>query len=163
MKQGMAFGAGIGGGGGVDVGAVVGNMEAAGIQRTPIVNRTMAGGAMGMQAGGGMAQWRQPQAPVARHAAQRQPFNAMMDQRSFRTSGSTARSEHSDSTTEVENLIAQTGTRHGGRSNQGGGAQWSVPQHRIAGAQAAVPRGFGQPSSKRTGPKFKPALGVPMG
>ncbi|KAI0366384.1 hypothetical protein BV20DRAFT_652995 [Pilatotrama ljubarskyi] len=158
MRQGIAFG----GGGGVDVGAVVGNMEAAGIQRTPIVNRTMAGGPIGMQSGGGMAQWRQPQAPVARHAAQRHPFNTM-DQRSFRTSGSTARSEHSDSTTEVENLIAHTGGRHGGRSNQGGGAQWSVPQHRIAGAQAALPRGFGQPSSKRTGPKFKPAMGVPMG
>lgn len=31
MKQGMAFGAGIGGAGGVDVGAVVGNMEATGV------------------------------------------------------------------------------------------------------------------------------------
>lgn len=87
------------------------------------MNRTMAGG---MQPGGG-ATWRQPQAPVARHAAQRQPFSAM-DMRSFRTSASTARSEHSDSTAEVEGLVNQTGgrSRHGGRSNDQG--QWSGQQ-----------------------------------
>ncbi|KAI0637757.1 hypothetical protein C8Q77DRAFT_387441 [Trametes polyzona] len=179
LKQGMAFGGGIGGAVGVDVGAVVGNMEAAGIQRTPIVNRTTGSGAFGMQPGTN-ATWRQPQAPVARHPAQRQPFNAM-DQRSFRRSASTARSDHSDSTgtADVEGLIAQTGGRHAGRSNN---PQWSVPQQRMMAAQAGQSRGekrrlsgtivlcrsahretgFAQPSSRRTGPKFKPT-GVPLG
>ncbi|OJT07345.1 hypothetical protein TRAPUB_1811 [Trametes pubescens] len=133
MKQGMAFGAGIGGAGGLDVGAVVGNMEATGVQRTPIVNRTMAGG---MPPGGG-ATWRQPQAPVARHAAQRQPFSAM-DMRSFRTSASTARSEHSDSTAEVEGLVSQTGgrPRHGGRSNDQG--QWPQQQRGVTAQTQSV-------------------------
>ncbi|KAH9853827.1 hypothetical protein C2E23DRAFT_96875 [Lenzites betulinus] len=152
MKQGMAFGAGIGGAGGVDVGAVVGNMEATGIQRTPIVSRTMGG----MPPGNG-ATWRQPQAPIPRHAAQRQPFSAAMDQRSFRTSASTARSDHSDSTAEVEGLIAQTSGRHASRNNMPG--QWAMPQQRSMSAQNphAQNRGYAQPSSKRTGPKFKPA------
>ncbi|RPD74480.1 hypothetical protein L226DRAFT_75340 [Lentinus tigrinus ALCF2SS1-7] len=114
LKQGMAFasGAGIGGPVGVDVGAVVGNMEAAGIQRTPIGNRTMAGGPIGMQSG---SAWRQPQPPHARGrpTAQRQPFSAM--EGSFRTSVSTTRSDHSDSTAEVEALLAQTG-RHPARN-----------------------------------------------
>ncbi|KAI0829396.1 hypothetical protein BC628DRAFT_1131096 [Trametes gibbosa] len=152
MKQGMVFGAGIGGAGGVDVGAVVGNMEATGIQRTPIVNRTMGG----MQPGGGATTWRQPQAPIPRHAAQRQPFSAM-DQRSFRTSASTARSDRSDSTAEVEGLIAQTSGRHGMRNNPHG--QWAIPQQRAISAQNVhgQARAFAPPSSKRTGSKFKPA------
>ncbi|KAI0334818.1 hypothetical protein GY45DRAFT_1052361 [Cubamyces sp. BRFM 1775] len=159
LKHGYATG--IGGAGGLDVGAVVGNMEAAGIQRTPIVNRTAAGGPIGVQQGTAGTAWRQPQAGTSRHgAAQRQPFNAM-DHRSFRTSaGSTARSEHSDSTVEVENLVANTGGgRHGGRNTA---PQWSVPQQRMSTAQAAFARGFAPPAVKRSGPKFKPA-GVPMG
>ncbi|CDO74092.1 hypothetical protein BN946_scf185043.g142 [Trametes cinnabarina] len=166
MRQGMAFGTGVGGDRvGLDVGAVVGNMEAAGIQRTPIVNRSMAGGGpIGMAPGGvgTNSTWRQPQAPVARHAhtGQRHPFNAM-DQRSFRTSASTARSDHSDSTAEVENLVASTSGRHGGRGTHGANAQWAVPQQRGSTSQAAFARGFAQ-ASKRGGPKFKPA-GVPIG
>lgn len=168
LRQGAAFTGGIGGPAGVDVGAVVGNMEAAGIQRTPIVNRTMAGGPIGMQTTG-TATWRQPQHANhvrGRQAAQRQPFSTM--EGSYRTSVSTTRSDRSDSTAEVENLLAQTGRYAHGRNPN---AQWStnVPQvqtahstpARVSTAQAAT-RGFAQPSSKRVGPKFKPA-GVPMG
>ena len=210
LKQGAAFAGGIGGPAGVDVGAVVGNMEAAGvsspsharyrehgperlslqIQRTPIVNRTMVGGPIGMQTTAAAA-WRQPQ-PVThvrgRQAAQRQPFNTM--EGSYRTSVSTTRSDKSDSTAEVENLLAQTGRYSHGRNPN---AQWptNMPQvqtaHstpvRVSTAQAAtrgnvsplvvcnccatlttcaMRPGFAQPSSKRVGPKFKPA-GVPMG
>ncbi|KAI0676821.1 hypothetical protein C8Q78DRAFT_47645 [Trametes maxima] len=145
LQQGMIFGSGLSGAVGVDVGAVVGNMEAAGIQRTPIVNRTVAGGPIGVQSGHGGAWRQQPQAPVGRLVAQRQPFSANpMDQRSFRTGGggsTSARSDRSDSTTEVENLIAQTG-RHSGRSMHGAHPQWVVPQHRVSTAtsQAAITR-----------------------
>ena len=191
----MPFGTGTGIGG-VDVGAVVGNMEAAGvrrarastltprlrsdshcqIQRTPIVNRTMAGGPMGMQQG---SAWRQPQASSharGRQPAQRQPFSAMDG--SFRTSVSTTRSDHSDSTAEVENLLAHTGRSSARNANHnafGGGMQQRVPTgqpvpSRGTSACAALKcdcslsrtSAFGQPSSKRSGPKFKPA-GVPLG
>ena len=76
------------------------------IQRTPIVNRTMAGGPIGGQSSG---TWRQPQLPHTRgrSTAQRQPFSGMDG--SFRTSVSTTRSDRSDGTAEIENLLAQTG------------------------------------------------------
>ncbi|KAM5532411.1 hypothetical protein V8D89_013905 [Ganoderma adspersum] len=170
LKQGAAFAGGIGGPAGVDVGAVVGNMEATGIQRTPIVNRTMAGGPIGMQTTA-TAAWRQPQPAThvrGRQAAQRQPFSTM--EGSYRTSVSTTRSDKSDSTAEVENLLAQTG-RYGHGPGRNPNAQWAmnIPQvqsahstpARVSTAQAAT-RGFAQSSSKRIGPKFKPA-GVPMG
>ncbi|KAI0751306.1 hypothetical protein C8Q80DRAFT_565798 [Daedaleopsis nitida] len=155
LKQGMTFGSS-NGMRGVDVGAVVGNMEAAGIQRTPIVNRTMTGFPVGMQSG---SAWRQPQSTThtrGRQPAQRHPFSTTDG--SFRTSVSTTRSDHSDSTAEVENLLAQTGAPRGRHGNHSG----------LAGAMSrgsSVPiqsRAFGQSSSKRTGPKFKPA-GAPMG
>ncbi|KAI1792966.1 hypothetical protein LXA43DRAFT_301216 [Ganoderma leucocontextum] len=147
IKQGGAFAGGIGGPAGVDVGAVVGNMEAAGvcslshalyqkhgpdrlslqIQRTPIVNRTMAGGPIGVQTTS-TSTWRQPQPAThvrGRQAAQRHPFSAMDG--SYRTSVSTARSDRSGSTAEVENLLAQTGRYAHARNPN---AQWSnnMPQ-----------------------------------
>ncbi|TBU61354.1 hypothetical protein BD310DRAFT_921282 [Dichomitus squalens] len=149
-------------------------MEAAGIQRTPIVNRTIAGGPIGMSGNSGST-WRQPQ-PANAHAhrgrqvAQRQPFSAMDG--SYRTSVSTTRSDRSDSTAEVENLLAQTSRHTHGRNTNldPTNMQWSTNMSRVPTAQAApartstaqsTARAFGQPS-KRVGPKFKPA-GVPMG
>ena len=88
--------------------------------------------------------WRQPQPTHTRGrpAAQRQPFNGAMDH-SFRTSVSTTRSDHSDSTTEVENLLAHTG-RHGARNSNvhafPGAAMQQLPQ-RVSTAQAAPIRG----------------------
>ena len=133
LKQGTAYGASIGGSSRLDVGAVVGNMEAAGvkssssdtkahrhslfsravcqIQRTPIVNRTAGGGPIATTT------WRQPQSTHAVRGrpatVQRHMFGGGGDT-SFRTSASTARSDHSDSTADVENLLAQT-AQHSGR------------------------------------------------
>ena len=65
----------------------------------------------------GASTWRQPQPAHmrGRQTAQRQPFGSGAADVSFRTSVSTTRSDHSDSTADIENLLAQTG-RHGGRS-----------------------------------------------
>ncbi|OBZ71896.1 E3 ubiquitin-protein ligase CCNB1IP1 [Grifola frondosa] len=112
FRGGMTFG---GFGGAVDVGAAVGNMEATGIQRTPIVTRTM-----NMQQN---TAWRQPQPAQARHNPQRQPFSAM--DRSFRTS--TTRSDQSDSTGEVERVLAGHPPRHATRTNVDGSCNESLP------------------------------------
>ncbi|TBU42135.1 hypothetical protein BD309DRAFT_210997 [Dichomitus squalens] len=139
--------------------------------------------------------WRQPQ-PANAHAhrgrqvAQRQPFSAMDG--SYRTSVSTTRSDRSDSTAEVENLLAQTSRHTHGRNTNldPTNMQWSTNMSRVPTAQAAPARTSTAQStargtvsasyafslslmtcvlgtafgqpSKRVGPKFKPA-GVPMG
>ncbi|KAH9940567.1 hypothetical protein B0H21DRAFT_754610 [Amylocystis lapponica] len=139
IRPGMAFGAGAGGA--LDVGAVVGDMEANGIQRTPIVNRTM---------GTSGSAWRQPNPAHARHNPQRQPFNANAD-RSFRTA--TTRSDHSaDSANEVENLLGQS--RQPMRNNT---VIWSAPQAQ-ARSSRPVQRGFAQPPTKRSSGQFRPAV-----
>ncbi|CCL99171.1 uncharacterized protein FIBRA_01186 [Fibroporia radiculosa] len=101
LKSGMAFGATVGGA--VNVGAVVGDMEAHGIQRTPIVNRTA------MQPG---TSWRQPASAQPRHNPQRQPFNTGVE-RSFRSH--TTQSDRTDSVGEVENLIGAANVRQSAR------------------------------------------------
>lgn len=89
----------------------------------------MAGGPMGMPSSGA---WRQPQAPHARgrSTAQRQPFSGMDG--SYRTSVSTTRSDRSDGTVEVENLLAQTG--HASKNAQLNGFG-GVMQQRVSTAQ----------------------------
>lgn len=93
---------------------------------------------MPMQSG---SSWRQAQPSTharGRPIAQRQPFNAM--DTSFRTSVSTTRSDHSDSTAEVENLLAQTGRQTGRNTNSNNfNANIAVPQR--ASAAQATPRG----------------------
>jgi len=112
----MVFGTGLRGT--VDMGAVVGDMEANGIQRTPIANRTM--GMTGVQPG---SAWRQPGTGQPRHNPQRQPFNAAAD-RSFRSN--TTRSDRSDSATEVENLLSSAARQ----PVRGPGSAWPAPQAR---------------------------------
>lgn len=129
-RSGMAFGAT------VDMGAVVGDMEANGIQRTPIVNRTL--GATGMQPG---SAWRNPGPAPLRHNPQRQPFNAMAD-RSFRTN--TTASDHSNSAGEVERLLAPA-AQHSMRTND---RSWSAPQGRLG-----VPAQRGLSSVERSNPR----------
>ncbi|KAH9943019.1 uncharacterized protein BXZ73DRAFT_74083 [Epithele typhae] len=170
LRQGAAYGVGVPGR--VDVGAVVGNMEAAGIQRTPIVNRTMP--MLGVPQASGAASWRHPQPTQARGRAttgQRQPFGAV--DTSYRNSASTTRSDHSDNTADIENLLTQP-ARHGHRSASlnvpGSNPQWSghAQAQRTSNSAAGAPRvrlsPSGNPASKRSGPKFKPAgFHAPMG
>ncbi|KAI0939068.1 hypothetical protein AcV5_000586 [Taiwanofungus camphoratus] len=139
MRQGMPFGTTLGA---VDVGAVVGGMEANSIQRTPIANR-----AIGPSIQQGSA-WRQPRPVQPRHNAQRQPFNVMAD-RSFRTN-STTRSDHSDSIGEVENLLGNS-TRQSARTATN---TWSLPQARNSRPPQRV---FAPPSARRTSGGFRPA------
>ena len=72
---------------------------------------------------------------------QRQPFSAT--EGSFRTSVSTTRSDHSDSTAEVEALLAQTGQRLPGNMNIGrNNAYGGQVASRVSTAQATPhPRG----------------------
>ena len=99
---------------------------------------------MGMSASSAST-WRQPQ-PANAHAhrgrqmAQRQPFNAMDG--SYRTSVSTTRSDRSDSTAEVENLLAQTSRHtHGRNANiDTANTQWGASMSRVPTAQATPAR-----------------------
>ncbi|KAI0734980.1 hypothetical protein C8Q72DRAFT_335270 [Fomitopsis betulina] len=148
------FGPGLGA---VDMGTVVGDMEAHGIQRTPIVNRVT------VQPGSG---WRQP-GTAQRHQPQRQPFsaNAVAGERPFRKSTTTP-----DSVTSVENLLTGSGRSSGRTANNM--HAWPAPQARGSGGSRAVQRGkfsssalcmltyvgevFGQSSARRSS-GFRPS------
>ncbi|EPT01452.1 hypothetical protein FOMPIDRAFT_1120485 [Fomitopsis schrenkii] len=158
LRPGAMFGPGLAA---VDMGAVVGDMEAHGIQRTPIVNR--AAGASGIQSG---SAWRQP-GVAQRHQPQRQPFsaNAVSAERAFRTSTTTP-----DSVTSVENLLGGSGRSSGRPANNL--HAWPAPQARGSGGPRPVQRGkssppapcvlthvrevFGQSSARRSS-GFKPS------
>ncbi|TFY80277.1 hypothetical protein EWM64_g3732 [Hericium alpestre] len=119
----------------VDIGAVVGGMEANG--RTPIVNRTGASFVPQAQ------NWNQAQ---ERNAPQRQHFSA--GDRSFRTN---TISERSDSAQEVENLLGSSSRPHRRTSASHHQAAWSgnhanKPNQRIF-----------APTSRRASGGFKPA------
>ena len=98
--------------------------------------------------------WRQPQ-PANAHAhrgrqmAQRQPFNAMDG--SYRTSVSTTRSDRSDSTAEVENLLAQTSRHtHGRNANiDTANTQRGANMSRVPTAQATPARASTAQSTAR--------------
>ncbi|KAJ3490299.1 hypothetical protein NLI96_g1526 [Meripilus lineatus] len=97
----------------INVGAVVGDMDANGIQRTPITSRIS-------QHNNG---WRGSNQNQPRQAfnPQRQPFNAGFADRSFR---STTVSEQSEN--EVENMLGNTLSRHGGRPISGHTDGWTT-------------------------------------
>ncbi|KAK7060246.1 hypothetical protein VNI00_001011 [Paramarasmius palmivorus] len=123
----------------VDIGAVVGGMEANGIQRTPIVNRT--GTYQGPQrVSSGEGGWVQP-APTAPHAGQQRTFGQPGFKPKRATVESTNRSgymsDRSDSANEVENLLVGGGAPYSHRiSTTSGWQAASVSRHR----QAAQPQ-----------------------
>ncbi|CAL1702157.1 unnamed protein product [Somion occarium] len=120
----------------MDMGAVIGGMEANGIQRTPIASRTAQQANI----------WRQPQLQNRPNfTAQRQPFTANPD-RSFRSH--TTVSDQSEN--EVENLVGQGSMR---RSN---GNQSGWPASRNLQRRPNQPA-FPQVPQRRGGGKFKPA------
>ncbi|KAG5654075.1 hypothetical protein H0H81_007801, partial [Sphagnurus paluster] len=132
------------GGNNVNIGAVVGGMEANGvcvsravfeksgssrkrctppkIQRTPIVNRTMPFAPQGpptnlqQDATVGWTQQQQRQHGHFRNQSHRQPFNASADMtHSYRSA-----TDHSDSANEVENLLVNPSGMRGPTANLGG-------------------------------------------
>ncbi|KAF9247012.1 hypothetical protein BU15DRAFT_57942 [Melanogaster broomeanus] len=116
----------------VDIGAVVGGMEAIGIQRTPLISRTMPG-SFGMQQGHPRSHAPQSNLnPQARTASlHRHPLNT--GDRSFRVNSV---SDRSDSANEVENmLLPQSGRgRHTGVSpGSGGWGTSSARSHLVQG------------------------------
>ncbi|RDB23263.1 E3 ubiquitin-protein ligase CCNB1IP1 [Hypsizygus marmoreus] len=131
----------------VNLGAVVGGMEANGIQRTPLVNRTIAFPPQ-PQSGTIWAQ-QQGQPGHARNRSHRQPFPAPAD-RSYRSGNTT---DHSDSANEVENLLINTS----GRTSGGNYTGWTAaaPQMNRNNQQAFV----APTSTRRTSGKFRPAGG----
>ncbi|KAG0705412.1 hypothetical protein DFH29DRAFT_1067404 [Suillus ampliporus] len=132
---------------GVDIGAVIGGMDANGIQRTPLVNRTMAGPFGPNQS----AAWPQASRPQQRTNVQRRPFSLGNNDNPYRTNSI---SERSNSANEVENmLIPQYSDRSkvpppsGGSGGSGWGATSSsarprpVQQHQFSSNQA-IKHGF---------------------
>ncbi|KIL00015.1 hypothetical protein PAXRUDRAFT_130836, partial [Paxillus rubicundulus Ve08.2h10] len=89
----------------VDIGGVVGGMEAIGIQRTPLVNRTMLG-SFGMQQGHPRSHAPQSNPPTRTASVQRHPLNT--GDRSFRANSI---SDRSDSANEVENILLPQSVR----------------------------------------------------
>ncbi|EGO27335.1 hypothetical protein SERLADRAFT_406467 [Serpula lacrymans var. lacrymans S7.9] len=85
----------------ISIGAVVGGMEANGIQRTPLVHRHSTGGPF---APSHNAAWAQPQQVQMRNQHQRQPFG-LADQ-PYHTNSVSDRSE---SANEVENMLMSRG------------------------------------------------------
>lgn len=131
---------------GVDIGAVIGGMDANGIQRTPLVNRTMAGPFGPHQS----AAWPQAARPQQRTNVQRRPFTVSNNDRSYRTNSI---SERSDSANEVENMLLPHANRSkvpppsGGSGGSGWGGTSSsarprpAQQHQFSSNQA-VKHGF---------------------
>ncbi|KAG6911752.1 hypothetical protein DXG01_008002 [Tephrocybe rancida] len=116
-QQQRPFGMGVGMNN-VNLSAVVGGMEASGIQRTPLVKRTMPF----VPQAPGHANWGQQQPPQGhvRNKSHRQPFAAA--DRSYRST-----TDQSDSANEVENILAPNPYSSRGHVNHGG---WSsTPQH----------------------------------
>lgn len=130
----------------VDLEAVVGGMEANGIQRTPIVNRTMSG-TFGQQHGSAWPQ-NPPGPALARSKPQRQPFGQA--DRSFRLM-----SDRSENASEVENMLLLNPDRLSSRtsSNQGG---WSAVPQKTRPSQ----RVFAPQTNQRSSGGFRPAGGV---
>jgi len=130
----------------VDLEAVVGGMEANGIQRTPIVNRTMTG-TFGQQHASAWPQHQQAPIP-ARNKPQRQVFGQA--DRSYRSM-----SDRSESANEVENMLLNPGQSHlvSRTSNQGG---WSVAPQKNRPTQ----RVFAPQTNQRPSGGFKPAGGL---
>lgn len=131
---------------GMDIGAMIGGMDANGIQRTPLVNRTMAG-PFGPHQG---APWPQAARPQQRTNVQRRPFTVSNNDRSYRTNSI---SERSDSANEVENMLLPHVNRSkvpppsGGSGGSGWGGTSSsarprpAQQHQFSSNQA-VKHGF---------------------
>ncbi|ESK93774.1 e3 ubiquitin-protein ligase ccnb1ip1 [Moniliophthora roreri MCA 2997] len=144
----------------VDIGAVVGGMEANGIQRTPIVNRT--GTYPGPQRrSSGEGGWTQS-GPVGPHVGQQRVFGrpgfppkrTVVDQSN--RSGYT--SDHSDSANEVENLLVGSGGAHYSNrvSSTSGWQASSVQRQRPVAAQPQ--RVFANHPAKRASGTFRPAV-----
>ncbi|KAG1791436.1 uncharacterized protein HD556DRAFT_655782 [Suillus plorans] len=131
---------------GVDIGPVISRMDANGIQRTPLVNRTMAGPFGPHQS----AAWPQPARPQQRTNVQRRPFAVSNNDHSYRTNSI---SERSDSANEVENMLLPHFNRSKVPPPSGGsgGSGWGGPspnarprltqQHQFSSNQA-VKHGF---------------------
>ncbi|KAF5388366.1 hypothetical protein D9615_000139 [Tricholomella constricta] len=158
----------------VNLGAVVGGMEANGIQRTPIVNRTMTFAPQGLshvqQNVGAWAHHQKIHQGHTRNHSHRQPFGAPTE-RSYRST-----TDHSDSANEVENLLV--GNNQGGLRGPMNHAGWTATPHQplrtnqqgIQGAwnQNEIHRvadvlysGFNNNTGpRRTGSKFRPAGGM---
>ncbi|KII95823.1 hypothetical protein PLICRDRAFT_129839 [Plicaturopsis crispa FD-325 SS-3] len=129
----------------VDLGAVVGGMEANGIQRTPIVNRTS--GSFMPQQQQQQQPWPQQQQGHMRAKSQRQPFGVPADQRSYRTSNA---SDRSDSANEVENLLLNP-SRAPVRTSINGQSGWPA-----AGRTRSTQRAFPPPAPTRLTSGFRP-------
>ncbi|KAI0079696.1 hypothetical protein K474DRAFT_555046 [Panus rudis PR-1116 ss-1] len=127
----------------MDVGAVVGGMEANGIQRTPISVRSPSqhnNGNAWRQQSRGMQQSRQNFNP------QRQPFPTNPD-RSFTTFSSVSENE-------VENMLGSNSRKQGHGSNARG---W-MPASGTRNPQARTnQQAFVQQAQRRNGSKFRPA------
>ncbi|GLB33523.1 putative chiasma assembly protein [Lyophyllum shimeji] len=156
LKQ-RAFGTNLGNA--VNLGAVVGGMEATGVQRTPIVNRTMAfippGQIQPQHNVGTWAQQQRPQQAHARKKSHRQPFAAPAD-RSYRST-----TDHSDSANEVENMLVND---HGGGRSHPTHTGWTTTPHQPIRTNP-TPQGIqgfagNTGTSRRTGSKFRPAGGM---
>ncbi|KAG6833812.1 hypothetical protein H0H87_011746 [Tephrocybe sp. NHM501043] len=116
QQQSRTFGMGIGMNN-VNLAAVVGGMEVGGVQRTPLVNRTMP---FAPQVQGNTTWGPQPHQGHARNKSHRQPFNAPTD-RSYQST-----TDQSDSANEVENILVSNHNNIRGHANHG----WSsTPQH----------------------------------
>lgn len=139
----------------VDVNAVVGGMEANGIQRTPIVSRIA-------QHGSASAPWRAASNPQAvnatgssRHTFQRQPFNTQSaGDVSLRSRSNTTLSDQSDSANEVENLLGSIRRPATNTAAPGGASHWSGSRGQRTRVHQRV---FAQPSVARPSGGFRPA------
>lgn len=142
-----AFGTNIGNA--VNLSTVVGGMEANGVQRTPIVNRTMAFVPQGqMQPKRDVGMWAQQQPAQQGHVrnkSRRQPFAAPAD-RSYRSI-----TDQSDSANEVENMLVNSHSSSRVHPNHAG---WTVHQPLRANGFAA------NAGTRRTTSKFRPAGGM---
>ncbi|KAG5728735.1 E3 ubiquitin-protein ligase CCNB1IP1 [Termitomyces sp. T112] len=135
------FGMGITGN--ANLGAVVGGMEASGIQRTPLVNRTMSFAAQAPV----NTTWGQQQTQHGhiRNRSHRQPFAAPTE-RSYRST-----TDHSDSANEVENILI---TNQGANRGQAHYSGWSSTPQQVTNVQ-----GFPNNSAtRRNSNKFRPVI-----
>jgi len=131
----------------VDLGAVIGGMEANGIQRTPIVNRTI-GAPFAAQQNSAWAQPQNTQGQVpTRNQAKRQPFSAVHNSH-FR---SNTVSDRSDSANEVEDMLVNSRPPVRRSSGQGG---WTTTTQK---SRTTQPRVFAPATTTRTSNGFRPA------
>lgn len=123
-----------------NISAFVGGMEAAGVQRTPIVNRTTSASILGGHQASG---WQQ-QSSYQRLTTQRRPFAP--NDRSLAPSISI--SDRSDSGNEVEAMVLGT-SRH---QNVRSGTPWANDNKARHPNRVVAP-----PSAKRSSGSFRPA------